>query len=105
MQKRLEKLALDEVTKAGEVASCAKAWLDLEWYKREVRGRPRLKAVDAVTMLRDAAARRALSSAASRVPTEIDVETAPETAPTTPKESTNGQTVTAPPPAEPPIAN
>jgi hypothetical protein len=94
MQKTLEQTVIDPVTKVDAIPDLARAWLELEWFKREVRGKPRLKNVDPVEMLRISAASRA-ARATLLSPTEIDVQSVAEHQ--SDKESLTKPTVTAPP--------
>ena len=102
LQRRLIDFVNGTEATANEASSCSDAWLRLEWFKREIRGKPRLKALDASQMLRDAAAKRA-ARATLATPIEIDATT--EVAPDIDKESLSEPTVTAPPTPEPPTSN
>jgi hypothetical protein len=77
-------------------AYCAREIKEIEIYKRELRGKPRLKAIDAALMLRNAAAR-------VRRPAPMELEVMATTS-GEPKHSFE-TTVTAPPTPTPPSAN
>lgn len=77
--------------RAGEAAQLARAWVELEWFKRELRGLPRLKSADLIANMRKVQP-AALASAS------MPIEMAPEPQPS--KESLKHAlepTVTAPP--------
>jgi hypothetical protein len=83
----------DNESLAG-AAHCAREVREIEIYKRELRGKPRLKAIDALAALRDARAPRHAALAVDAVPAKDEG-----------KESLNCQTVTAPPAPETPDGN
>ena len=87
-QRKLEQ-TLETQCKAADVARLVLAWQVIVAYKRELRGLPRMKAVDATAMLRNARTTRQPRA------TPLELETAP--AIDEAKESLNGQTVTTPP--------
>ena len=97
VQNALIARVLKDETESRDAALCAREIREIESYKRELRGKPRLKAVDATLLLRNARAPRDTLAA----PVEVDAAPAIDEA----KESLNCQTVTAPPTPEPPTAN
>lgn len=83
--------AFNEKTEPCELSKLIKAWLDLEWFKREARGLPRLKAADLLAnMKRLPSAQRSAASSPIEITSEPQVD----------KESLKNAsepTVTAPP--------
>lgn len=73
MQKRLMGLTL-EGAEPKDAAACARAWLELEWFKREARGKPRLKPIDATALLRDARAKLAPRATPLELESELVID-------------------------------
>lgn len=88
IQKAVHLRLLDQATDSQNIGSLTRAWLDLEWFKRELRGLPRLRASELLKPLREA--RRAPLAIAE----PLDITEA--------KESTSADPVPTPPTPEPP---
>ena len=80
--------------RAGEAAQCARAWIEAEAYKRELRGLPRLKPAERADLMKRANARTARP--ALNEPVEVEAE------PVEVRDSFRSPPVTAPPTPEPP---
>jgi hypothetical protein len=68
MQKILNQDVLNPLVMARDKAQIVRAWLELEWFKREVRGLPRLRAADLIANMKRLPRAAAAADAA---PTEI----------------------------------
>lgn len=104
---RTVKSTLESITcKGGEVAQLARAWIECEAFKREMRGVPRLRSCDMQSLLRDARAKPATLDAPLEAEAQILTEQpanpspARENVTTDPPNPTT--TVTAMPPPTPP---
>ena len=84
--------------KAGEAAQLARAWVELEWFKRELRGLPRLKASDLITGMK----RLPIKSHAQPEPTPTEIIASVEPSKESLKNSFS-ETVTAPPTPDAPL--
>lgn len=95
VQKALVKLIESATNEdCAGAAHCAREVRELEAYKRELRGKPRLKAIDPALALRNARAPQP-----RHTPLELEADVIES------KESLNPQTVNAPPDPEAPMAN
>jgi len=77
MQTALFKAVCDEKTPARDVVQCTRAWIELERFKREVRGIPPLAAASLKEM---ADYKHALAKQINAGPAFIDFSEAPATA-------------------------
>lgn len=99
IQKAVHLRLLDQNTDSQNIGSLTRAWLDLEWFKRELRGLPRLRASELLKPLRSAERPRLTDAVVIAEVTEPSPTPVEHDAP---KESTFADPVPTPPTPEPP---
>jgi hypothetical protein len=74
LQKSLESNIMAGKNKPRDVICCVKSWLELEYFKREIRGIPRLKPAELRDVL-DTHMKRARRAITDHQPIEADIST------------------------------